>query len=223
MENRKLITTKEVVKLFECGLDAINKYKALGLIKPSKKVGNQHLWDEQYVIRMKHIIDTGKSKGKSLRHINEEIELCEAGQINTDDIKILIIEDDKGCSFLFRACLMNSSDKTLRIFNAVDGLIGVEYAIRLKPHIIILDIGLPKLHGIDVYKALKDHPSTCNSEFIITSGVVKDFQPENVKYIEKPFRIGELTDWFSGLLKTLTNESTSRTGKSGSTDDAFKQ
>jgi FixJ family two-component response regulator len=225
MEENEMITTEEVEKFFGIGPDTMSKYKRVGVLEPTKTDCKPHLWDKQYVIRRKHIIETGKAEGKSLREIKEEIESLEKEQFNADDIIILIIDDDEGCRKLFRDCLLNlkaSSDKTLRIFDAADGFIGIEHAIRLKPHIIILDIGLPGIHGIDVYRKLKDHPSTCDSEIVITSGIVKDFLPENAEFVKKPFSLAKLNDQFSGLIKKLANESTSCTGKRSLTDDVIK-
>ena len=67
MSKSELIITKEVTKLFGLSIDAVRKYKDMGLIKPSKRVGRKDLWDKQHIIRMKDVIHSGKQKDKTLQ------------------------------------------------------------------------------------------------------------------------------------------------------------
>jgi len=45
-----------------------------------------------------------------------------------------------------------------RLIEAADGSEAVEAAWRERPDVVLLDVGLPKLNGIDVCRALKTNP-----------------------------------------------------------------
>ena len=50
--------------------------------------------------------------------------------------------------------------KGIGVVTANDGIEGLEMARRLKPDAIILDLGLPRMHGWDVARRLKADPLT---------------------------------------------------------------
>lgn len=212
MEHDEMLTTEEVGKLFGGAVDTVRKYKKLGLIEPMKKVGASDLWDKSHIIRMRHIIKSGKRKDKTLMEIAKDIELIKEEQnISEDGAKrILIIEDDKGLIKLYKDSFrIRFPDKKLRIEYAEDGLTGTEWAIRIKPHVIMLDLALPEKSGMDVHKELKDHPSTRNTEFIIISGNIEDYQPKDVIFFQKPFNLIKLLDTVDILIETQLDESRS--------------
>jgi len=77
-----------------------------------------------------------------------------------------------------------------RLVEAADGSEAVEVAWRERPDVVLLDVGLPKLSGVDVCRALKTNPDpprvlliTGNSDApdIDTCGadgvVIKPFKP----------------------------------------------
>ncbi len=69
-----------------------------------------------------------------------------------DKKTILVIEDD---SMLLRLLKKSLKNLGLTVLTADNGKEGIETASREKPDIIILDIILPKVDGITVYKALQ--------------------------------------------------------------------
>jgi CheY-like chemotaxis protein len=197
LKNEKLITTKMAAKLWGVGEDAIRKYKNRGLIKPIKKDGNRDLWLEGDIIRMRHIIRVGKQQDKTLQEILKDVELIteEENLSENHDVKrILIIEDDRGMANIYIELLENCfPNKKMKIRHVEDGLTGVEYAIRIKPHLIMLDLALPEKSGMSVYEELKDNPSTCNTEFIIVSGNINN-PIKGAVFLEKPFTPVQLLD-----------------------------
>ena len=95
-------------------------------------------------------------------------------------------------------------EKKLKIYDAYDGLMGIELAISIKPDLIILDYTLPGIDGEEVYKRLMGNPNTCNAEFIIISGDVK-FEPTGTKFLQKPFEKDEFIKEVKRLLQIKTN------------------
>ena len=67
---------------------------------------------------------------------------------------ILIVDDEPVVRALLRAALEPMGS---RVIDAVDGEAALEVAWNERPELIILDVGLPGLSGIDVCRALKTH------------------------------------------------------------------
>ncbi len=66
--------------------------------------------------------------------------------------KILIIEDEE---LELDALVQKFSDEDFEVLTAEDGEIGYEKALAEKPDIILLDLLLPKLEGMDMMKKLR--------------------------------------------------------------------
>ena len=73
-----------------------------------------------------------------------------------DQHRILLVEDELFIRELYERTLSQSG---FIISTAVDGLEALELA-KNKPDLILLDIMLPKMHGIDVLKRLKADQNT---------------------------------------------------------------
>jgi CheY-like chemotaxis protein len=70
---------------------------------------------------------------------------------------ILIVEDDRKNMTLFHDFLQVKGFGTIE---AVDGRQGVDYARLYKPDLILMDIMLPILNGIEAIKIIKSDPET---------------------------------------------------------------
>jgi CheY-like chemotaxis protein len=66
--------------------------------------------------------------------------------------RILLIEDDR---FLRRACEVSMKKRGFTVLTAVDGEEGLRQARAESPDIILLDMLMPKLSGIETLEALK--------------------------------------------------------------------
>ena len=73
-------------------------------------------------------------------------------------MKILIADDDASLRELLAATLR--ADKGYEILTARDGAETIEIARRELPRLVILDLMMPKLDGIEVCKILKSDPAT---------------------------------------------------------------
>ena len=83
--------------------------------------------------------------------------------------------------------------KEMSIFKAYNGYMGIEYAKNIKPDLIILDIGLPDISGLEVHKQLINHQSTLHTKFVILSGKLK-FEPDDAVFIRKPVGIEKFVE-----------------------------
>lgn len=71
-------------------------------------------------------------------------------------IKVLYIEDDFNNVRLIRK-MFKLTD--YQLFEAFDGNSGFEVALRVQPYIILIDINLPDVYGVDVATYLKQSPT----------------------------------------------------------------
>jgi two-component system KDP operon response regulator KdpE len=67
---------------------------------------------------------------------------------------ILIVDDEPVVRALLRAALEPAGS---RIIEAVDGEAALDTAWEERPDVIVLDVGLPGLSGLDVCRAVKTH------------------------------------------------------------------
>ncbi len=70
---------------------------------------------------------------------------------------VLIADDERGLRILMRATLKSSGYRLIEAENGVDAL---DSARRERPHLLLLDIGMPGLDGYEVCEALKNDPTT---------------------------------------------------------------
>jgi DNA-binding NarL/FixJ family response regulator len=76
----------------------------------------------------------------------------------TPTVKILIVEDDKVCSVGLKLSLERFKNFAV-IGEAANGQDAIEQALDQKPDVILLDIGLPVINGIEVCRRVKaSHP-----------------------------------------------------------------
>ena len=107
---------------------------------------------------------------------------------------ILIVEDDPKSLMLARDLLQVSGYKTIE---ATDGEQGVELAKSKKPDLILMDIQMPKMDGLEATRILKADATTRNIPILaLTASAMKEekektFQAGCDGYITKPFDIKE--------------------------------
>jgi DNA-binding response OmpR family regulator len=119
--------------------------------------------------------------------------------------KILLIEDDLDNQSLLKDIL---SDK-YRVLTAKDGEEGFRSAIAESPDLILLDLMMPKLDGIETCGLLRSHDVTRHIPVIILTGT-SDFEMQLKALdlgaddlLQKPFRPRELIARISTKLRRL--------------------
>jgi CheY-like chemotaxis protein len=82
--------------------------------------------------------------------------------------KILIIEDDALLSRMYQI-VFTSSHYEVEVAN--NGETGLEKAREIKPNLILLDIMMPKLNGLEVLKRLKADPDTKDIPVVVLTNL----------------------------------------------------
>jgi two-component system, OmpR family, response regulator MprA len=120
----------------------------------------------------------------------------------TRPVRILVVEDDEEIAqVLQRSLRMEGYDVKL----AGDGVRGLEEAHAFLPDLIVLDLGLPRLDGVDVAKRLRDD----GDEVPILMLTARDALESRVEgldvgaddYLVKPFERQELLARMRALLR----------------------
>ncbi|QZZ22323.1 response regulator transcription factor [Leptothermofonsia sichuanensis E412] len=70
-------------------------------------------------------------------------------------LRILIVEDDPMMQLGLEQSLEDYPQFTI-VGQATDGYLGVEAALKLKPDVVVMDIGLPRMDGIEATKKIKE-------------------------------------------------------------------
>jgi CheY-like chemotaxis protein len=83
-------------------------------------------------------------------------------------LTILVVDDNVHLQIAFKKILMSSG---YRVETAGDGEEGLRLATSIKPDVILLDMMLPKLGGLDVLLALKADRATASIPVIALSGL----------------------------------------------------
>jgi CheY-like chemotaxis protein len=103
---------------------------------------------------------------------------------------ILVVDDEPVVRALLVAALAPTGS---RVVEACDGSEAIEAAWREHPDLVLLDVGLPKLSGLDVCRALKTNPD--GPRVLLITG---DAGAEGIAecgadgVVAKPFRPAEL-------------------------------
>jgi len=115
---------------------------------------------------------------------------------------ILVVDDEPVVRALLRAALAPAGS---RVVEAVDGSEALEVAWREQPDVVLLDVGLPKLSGLDVCRALKTNPAAPRVLLITGNAEIEridDCGADGV--VTKPFHPAELLELVQRQLAEAT-------------------
>lgn len=119
------------------------------------------------------------------------------------DLKLLLVEDFDDTRLVMRLQL---EEKGFIVFEAENGQVAVETAIREKPDVILMDLTLPLMDGFAATKLIRQNEALKNVPVIaITAHQEDDFRSDAKAsgfdaYVTKPIDVNWLKDLISGLL-----------------------
>ena len=122
---------------------------------------------------------------------------------------ILVVEDDSGIKELIS---FNLSNQGHQVFEANNGELGIEKARKKLPDLILLDLMLPGIHGLDVCRIIKADQETKDIPIIMVTAmgqeedIVKGLETGADDYITKPFSIKVLLARVSAVLRRSFEE-----------------
>ena len=111
---------------------------------------------------------------------------------------VLLVEDNPANLDLVEQLIQRRSD--LRLLSAADGNLGIEFARTHRPEVILMDIGLPGISGLEALKILRADPSTARIPIIALSAnaiprdIEKALAAGFFSYLTKPIKVSEFMD-----------------------------
>jgi len=121
-----------------------------------------------------------------------------------DSKNILVVEDDLDIRELISFNLANEGHE---VFEANDGEVGIDKARNNNPDLILLDLMLPGIQGLDVCRIIKSDQETKEIPIIMVTAlgqeedIVKGLETGADDYITKPFSIKVLIARVNAVLK----------------------
>jgi DNA-binding response OmpR family regulator len=118
-------------------------------------------------------------------------------------VKVLVVDDEAPIRLL---CRVNLEAEGMEVYEASDGLEGIERARELRPDVILLDVMMPGLDGWQVAEQLLDDPATSGIPiiFLTARAELRDrargIDLGGMEYVTKPFNPIELAPIVQGLL-----------------------
>ena len=184
----------------------------LDILPKGETINSEYTLDKKYAARYEWI--NNKFENNTIvENINNQahtslnlidLELGEDDSIQVQLPKLLIVDDN--------ITLLNKLNEVFKesytVYVAKDGLDGLELAKTQWPDIILLDLMMPNMNGIEMCKALKNSKETSHIPIIImTANGSEENQLDSYKiakadaYIEKPFNIKVLSTQISNILE----------------------
>jgi CheY-like chemotaxis protein len=135
------------------------------------------------------------------------------------------VEDNPANLLLVEKLLERRPD--ISLLSAINGTQGIEMARILLPEVILMDINLPGISGIEAMQILSADPKTAHIPVIALSAnamprdIEKGIEAGFYRYLTKPIRVNELIDTLDIVLAhAKTNESShNNTLQTGNPDD----
>ncbi len=124
---------------------------------------------------------------------------------------VLYVEDNPANLELVEQILARRSD--LSLLSASDGTIGIEFARIYQPEVILMDINLAGISGLDAMKVLRADPVTAHIPIIavsanaIPSDVETGLRAGFFNYVTKPIQVSQFMDALDAAL-AVTNPAT---------------
>lgn len=116
---------------------------------------------------------------------------------------VLLVEDDP---VILRLLEVNFDLEGFSVLLAEDGAEGVAMAQAKRPDVVVTDIMMPKMTGIELVKALKADPATASIPVLLlsakaqTSDLKAGLDAGADDYVTKPFEPLDLIDRVNALL-----------------------
>jgi PAS domain S-box-containing protein len=111
---------------------------------------------------------------------------------------LLYVEDNPANLSLVEQLIARRSD--IHLLTAVTGLLGIELARESLPEVILMDINLPGISGMQAMKILREDPATAQIPIIALSAnamprdIEKGIEAGFFRYLTKPIKVKEFMD-----------------------------
>lgn len=129
--------------------------------------------------------------------------------MNASEYKILIVDDEPD---ILEFVCYNLKKEGFEVSTASNGLEAIKKAKEFKPHLVLLDIMMPEMDGVEVCKELRSYPEFENTIIAFLTARSEDysqivgFEVGGDDYIAKPIRPRVLVSRINGLLRRFNKK-----------------
>lgn len=137
---------------------------------------------------------------------------------------LLYVEDNPANLELVEQIIGRRPD--LRLLSANDGDLGVEFARAYQPEVILMDINLPGISGIEAMKILRGDPLTAHIPIIalsanaVPSDIEKALAAGFFKYVTKPIVVNQFLEALDVALRFSQGTALTKNGRFGKKENA---
>ena len=194
-----LSLTEEFVTLLHGKIEVTSEKDTGSTFTVGIPVGRDHLSPDEFIVVDTHPYSTGET---DFEIIHQSILKDRDPEPNGKKPQLLIIEDNSD----LREFLKEDLSKDYHVFEAGDGKSGIDIAFAKIPDLVITDIIMPDIEGIEVCRRVKNDERTSHIPVIIlTAKSSQDVKIEGLTsgaddFLSKPFDIKELRIRISNLL-----------------------
>jgi len=182
-----------------------NEFELIELTKKLKRVYGHEIKTIFFSADYKFFEEVENSADKTI-HWPIEFEEVEQCIINLADKskKILLIDDSK---LVHNHLVPSLQQEGYNVYEAFDGIQGLEMTKQIKPDLIICDIEMPGLNGFEVCREIRKTPEIQGTYIIMSStlgsaaDIQKGFRSGVDEYIIKPVVVEELLDKIGKVFK----------------------
>jgi PAS domain S-box-containing protein len=134
------------------------------------------------------------------------VEVPHSGSLRT----LLYVEDNPANLKLIEQLIARRPD--IRLLSARDGNLGIELARTNQPDVILMDINLPGISGIEALRILREDPGTAHIPVVALSAnamprdIEKGLQAGFFRYLTKPIKVDEFMETLGVALEFAGHE-----------------
>lgn len=120
--------------------------------------------------------------------------------------RILLVDDEPD---ILEFVGYNLSKEGYEIFTASDGVEALEVAAECRPHLILLDMMMPRMDGIQTCKALREMPEMTDTHIVFLSALGEEdnqlagFDVGADDYLAKPIRMNLLKSRVNAIMRRV--------------------
>jgi PAS domain S-box-containing protein len=138
--------------------------------------------------------------GEAERLVPVRLQVPEGTPVRT----VLYVEDNPANLELVEQLIARRPE--LRLLSAADGILGVEFARAYQPHVILMDINLPGISGLEAMRRLRADPATAHIPVIALSAnavprdIEKALEAGFLSYLTKPIKVNQFMEALDAAL-----------------------
>lgn len=123
--------------------------------------------------------------------------------------KVLVVDDDPN---VFELVQLYVASDDVEVFQALDAYAGLDLALRESPDVIVLDIMMPGMDGLEMCRVLRENSAVSDTPVVILSAKAKQadieagYEAGANEYVTKPFEPMELAQCVDSYLESGTRE-----------------